>query len=748
MQEIRRYLSLDAAEGQGTNQEPAQEPTKETTSLADQILAQYAAKKAEEAEVATEPAAEVAEAAPIAAEEVAAVETETTEPAAATVAEPVAAAEVAHVTTESIIPSEEEEADKIAAVTAAEAEALAEAEVEQELDLTGKDKKALADLVEQYAAAEYTPKGHAAIRKIRDAFDALEDTERAAAQEKWLAENEGEAEGFEFRPDGTTIRFNNIMRQYNERRKAETVEAERRKEKNQARKLELLEQLRLMVESEDVAKNTDKFRKLEEEWKSIGPVPNTFAAEIRSNYQALRNMFYDRRSIYFELMDLDRKKNLEAKQGFIKRAQALLEEKSLNKAVDELNSLHEEWRNTGPVPRDVQDAVWAEFKAVSDEIYSRRREYVEKLKQEQAENLRRKLLLVERAQLLSNFKAERFEDWNEKSQQVVELEQEWKAIGPVSGEKATEVNRQFWGFVKQFFASKQAYFKALDKVKKDNLDAKTKLCEEAESLAESEDWEGVANAIKDLQSRWKEIGPVPTKLREPLYQRFKTACDKFFERRREQNNVTEREFEGNLEQKREVLKSLASQTADKNVSVDALMEALDQYQSIGFVPRKAMDGLAKDLVKTVDDYLTALKDTIGNAEYIKLRITVNGKLASGGRPSGPRGDRDGGDRGGDRGGFRRGGGRDDRRGPRQDENPNSLRGMERNLRNKISAVENQIHNYETNLGFFANSRNVDALRKDVENKIKNLTKELTELKEQHKLVQQGIAEEMKAGQQG
>jgi hypothetical protein len=748
-------------------------PVAAELSLADQILAEYAAKAASADAVAAEPEATQPEpeSTPVAEEAV------TPEVVAEITPEPVA--QVEEVVVEAVPAVEPANAEPEANVvvehtadTTAEPEAateeivaLAEAEVEAELDLAGLDKKSLADHLETYTAQAYSTKNDAAIRKIKAAFDHIEESERSVALEKFLADG-GEEDAFELKADGTSVRFNNMIKLYREKRRVEAVEAERSKEKNQARKLELLELLRQLVESDEEITSLDKLKKIEDEWKSIGPVPNTFAQDIRSNYGALRNLFYDRRSIYFELKELDRKKNLESKLGYIEKAKALVNEKALNKAVKELNELHEEWRNTGPVPKEEQEKIWAEFKALSDQIYTRRREYVDKIKVEQNENLGRKEILIEKALLISNFKADKFDEWNNMSQEVMKLEEEWKTIGNVPIEKANDVNKRFWGYIKQFFNAKHGYFKALDKEKAQNLAAKTALCVEAEGLQDSEDWEAAANALKQLQTRWKEIGPVPTKVRDSIYERFKAAVDKFFERKRQLNESTEKEYEVNLAAKRELLAKLEASIAAKTATEAEIQAVVDQFTAIGFVPRKAMDTLSKDVQRISEAYLEAIEG-INPTDLIKLKVSVHSRLTSrgGGRSydgersfdrgdrqdRGDRGDRggrrDGGDRGGDRGGrgdYRGGGDRrgGDRRGATADDG--SLRGMERNLRTRIQSIENQIHSYENNLSFFANSRNADSLRKDVEGKVKGLTKELDDVRSQLKIVQQGLADEAKA----
>lgn len=722
MEEKNINLTPESENTPNTNSE--NQAAQDAGSIADQILAEYSNKSEESAETAPVEEISIPEAV---VESIAVAEASVADATEALPADVSPVIEgVAHVTVEEDFATEATEES-----TSIEAETLAEAELDEELVLDGLDKKALFDKLEHYLAAAFSPKHDAAIRKIKEAFDLIDEKERQEAFEKFLQDG-GEEDAFEFKRDGLTIKFNNAVKLYRERRRAEQVEAEKAKEHNQALKIALLDELRQLVESDEGITSIQKFRDIEERWKAIGPVPNTFAQEIRSNYSALRNLFYDRRSIYFELMDLDRKKNLETKLGFIEKAKALLNEESLNKAVKDLNDLHEEWRNTGPVPKEEQEKIWADFKAVSDEIYAKRRAYLETIKVEQTENLKRKELLIEKAKLFSSFTADRFDEWNTRSQEVMKLEEEWKTIGNVPIEKAGDINKAFWGYIKNFFSNKHGFFKALDKEKAANLAAKTRLCEEAEALQDSEDWEAASNELKRLQTRWKEVGQVPTKVRESIYARFKAAADKFFERKRQHNEGQEQEYGANLEAKQALLKRLEDAIKAQTANADEIVEVVEAYNAIGFVPRKAMDTLSKDAARITENYLSAITN-INPTELIKLKVSVHAKL------NGRGGNRDNNFRRGDdrRGGNQRGGGN-------QNAADNSLRGMERNLRNKIQAIENQIHSYENNLSFFANSRNVDSLRKEVEGKVKGLQKELVDVRDQLKIIQQGLAEEAKA----
>src|SRR5690606_29752494 len=365
-------------------------------------------------------------------------------------------------------------------------------------------------------------------------------------------EGGGAEEDFEYKDDELDIAFDAHVRLIRDRRTKQLREEEDRKAENLRIKQELLEKLRELVDSQDMNKQFERFKELQKEWKAVGPVPGPHAKTIWANYHALVDRFYDNQSIYFELKELDRKKNLEAKLELCARAEKLAEVEIIKDAIRELNELHHEFKHIGPVPKDDKEAVWQRFKAASDAVYARRDAYLQNLQQELQVNLGNKASLSDAVQEFVNFQSDRIKEWNQKTKEILEIQKQWEVIGGLPRAKAKEVNKKFWSAFKTFFNNKNAFFKKLDEERENNLQLKNELVKRAHELKESNEWDRTSNELKNIQMKWKEIGPVPEKFREKVFKEFKEACDYFFEQKRMQHGKMEDEQAENLRQKEEI----------------------------------------------------------------------------------------------------------------------------------------------------------------------------------------------------
>jgi hypothetical protein len=566
---------------------------------------------------------------------------------------------------------------------------------EKDVDYTALSKIELVELAESLAKNSDFQKADAILRKIKPLFDDKKETDRNEALAKFVAEG-GEEGDFKFRDDAVG-RFNAAFGAIRDKRKKQIEDAEKSKQQNLVAKKALLEQLKSIVENEN-AESMAHIKKIQEEWKAVGPVPAAEAQNLSANYGVLLDRYYNNRHIYFELKELDRRKNLEAKLEICERAEKLLLEPSLNKAVKELNDLHEEYKNIGPAPKVEQEALWVRFKEVSDKIYNSRREYVENIRKEQDSNLQAKTVLCERSEQLVSFSSDRIDDWNSKTEELMALQKEWNAVGSVSRNKGADIAKKFWGNFKVFFANKSAFFKKLEESKQANLDKKTALCEQAEALSNSEEWESAANQLKELQNQWKLVGPVPNKFRNSIMDRFKQAADTFFNRKRAHFEVQDAEQAKNLAVKVAVCEKMEQAATDKKGTWEELQAMQKEFDGAGFVPRKEKDKIQQRYLKAIDNYIVS-SDDIDAADKPKLRLTAQ---------------------------VRKGG--------RNAEVISNVRGQEQNVRRQITQLENDIHLWRNNLGFFANSRNIDALRKEVDKKVAIAEREIDALKEQLRII--------------
>jgi hypothetical protein len=406
------------------------------------------------------------------------------------------------------------------------------------------------------------------LRHAKPVFDELRESERTEALERFTAEG-GEKDDFDYKPDELSQRFELAVRQLRERKHSYMKDQEKSREKNLHDKQALLEQLRQLVDSEETNVSLGALKKVQDEWKRIGPVPSAQSRDLWANYHALIERFYSNRSIYFELKELDRKKNLEAKQDIVDKAEKLAAQETSPNVIRELNDLHEEYKHVGPVPKEDQESLWQRFKAASDVIYSRRKEQLETQRKEQEQNVGTKVALCEEAEKYAGFGSDKIAEWNDQTRQILDLQKRWEASGFLPRDKAKEINKRFWAAFKGFFHHKNEFFRRLEAYREDNLRRKTSLCEQVEALKDSENVEATADKIKAYQLEWKEIGPVPEKQREAIFERFKQACDAFFDRRREQRNSTDREFEKNFTVKSEICDKIEKMAAEKSADMAA-----------------------------------------------------------------------------------------------------------------------------------------------------------------------------------
>ncbi|MDJ1493670.1 DUF349 domain-containing protein [Cytophagaceae bacterium DM2B3-1] len=591
------------------------------------------------------------------------------------------------------INAENEELDKSQSETL---EAEHEHVEEHHIDYASFTKKDFVKLAEDALAGQDQKQIDEVMRHAKPVFDEMKEVEKNLALEKFIASG-GDKEDFEYKYDGLTVRFENLCRQLKEKKVKWIQDQERSKEQNLQAKAALLERLRQLVDSEESNASVAELKKIQAEWKTTGPVPQAQGQELWANFNALVERFYSNRSIYFELKELDRKKNLELKADICEKAEKLAQQDASSAVVKELNELHEEFKHVGPVPREEQDAIWQRFKAASDVVYNKRKEQMESVRLQMEQHVSAKLALCTEVEPYAAFQSDKISDWNDKTKEILEIQKRWDAIGLLPREKAKEINKRFWAAFKQFFHHKNEFFRHLEAAREENLKIKTSLCEQVEALKDNDDFEATADKIKELQQRWKEVGPVSEKFRDAIFERFKQACDAFFERRRGQRNQTEREFEKNLEVKLNICAQIEKLAEEKSTDVAAFEALREQYEAAGFVPRKNMDSIRKRYSEAVKKFLENTQG-LSDTERAKAILTSELKISK--------------------------------------NNPHAARDLQRKeqaMRRKITQLENDIALWKNNLEFFANSKNADAFRKDFTSKIEAAEKELSDLKQQIKL---------------
>ena len=426
----------------------------------------------------------------------------------------------------------------------------------------------------------------------------------AEVQEAFKAFVEAGGEEDKFMPEIDTAEpvFREAMQAIRERRAAIQETLEKQKQDNLKRKLEILERIQQLASTpEEANKNFDEFKALQTEWKEIKAVPAERATELWKNYQLYVEQYYDLLKLGHELRDYDFKKNLETKMRLIQQAEALAENPDVLQAFNQLQTLHQEWKETGPVAKEIREDVWAKFKEASTIINKKHQAYFDAIKAREEENLTKKTALCEQLEAFDTENLKNFADWDGITQKIKELQAEWKTIGFAPQKMNTAIFERFRQGCDAFFEKKNAFFKDLKEELNTNLAKKKELVEKAEALMESTDWRSTGDILINLQKQWKEIGAVPRKYSEDLWKRFTSACDHFFEARQAATADVRNEEKANKEQKLGIIDQLKqlAETEGENV-IQQVKELQQKWSEVGHVPFRDKEKLYKEYRELCD----------------------------------------------------------------------------------------------------------------------------------------------------
>ena len=426
----------------------------------------------------------------------------------------------------------------------------------------------------------------------------------AEVQEAFKAFVEAGGEEDKFMPEIDTAEpvFREAMQAIRERRAAIQETLEKQKQDNLKRKLEILERIQQLASTpEEANKNFDEFKALQTEWKEIKAVPAERATELWKNYQLYVEQYYDLLKLGHELRDYDFKKNLETKMRLIQQAEALAENPDVLQAFNQLQTLHQEWKETGPVAKEIREDVWAKFKEASTIINKKHQAYFDAIKAREEENLTKKTALCEQLEAFDTENLKNFADWDGITQKIKELQAEWKTIGFAPQKMNTAIFERFRQGCDAFFEKKNAFFKDLKEELNTNLAKKKELVEKAEALMESTDWRSTGDILINLQKQWKEIGTVPRKYSEDLWKRFTSACDHFFEARQAATADVRNEEKANKEEKLGIIDQLKqlAETEGENV-IQQVKELQQKWSEVGHVPFRDKEKLYKEYRELCD----------------------------------------------------------------------------------------------------------------------------------------------------
>lgn len=539
--------------------------------------------------------------------------------------------------------------------------------------------------------------------EIADGAEAAEEAsiEAAEVQETESAPEEAAQESVSNNPFAELEKgFKSIYTEYKRKRAAYLEEMEKVKEENYKQKLQIIEELKALLErAEDVNSTFPTFRELQSRWKSISAVPQAKAKELWDSYQHCVEMFYDYIKINNEFRDLDFKKNLELKAELCERAEALENEPSVVNAFKELQKLHEEWKEIGPVAKEFRESIWERFKTITSAINKKHQSFFENMKNEQKENLAKKSALCEKAEAIAAQESGDSGLWNSLTKQMDAIQAEWKTIGFASKKENQKIYDRFRAACDKFYGAKREFYANFKNVMQDNLSKKEALCEQAEAIAGSEDWKKTSDRLIALQKQWREIGPVARKQSDVVWKRFRAACDKFFERKASHFGNIDEKYDENLVAKRALIEEVKAYTLsdskDENISV--MREFQNRWNEIGFVPFKEKEKIQKEWNAAMDMHFADIRSLESEKQLNRFIKKVSDIKSSG------KGDR-------------------------------SLRIERDKLLQKYKKCEQDIATLENNVGFFAKSKGADAFIEEINKKIMQAKEELARIEEKIKVI--------------
>ena len=461
-------------------------------------------------------------------------------------------------------------------------------------------KHEVLERVKELAHSDETP-AKDEVDHLKTAFYKLLFAEREADQKTFI-ENGGDPEAYVMKTDDSEEQFKAEMGLIKEKRAKAFQQQEEEKKANLQRKQQIIEKIKMMSTSpEEANKSYNDFKALQQEWKDIKAVPAEKANELWRNYQLYVEQYYDLLNLNRELREYDFKKNLEQKTLLCEAAEKLADEPDAVSAFHQLQELHQQYREIGPVAKELREQIWARFKAASTVINKRHQQHFEELRAKEEENLTRKTALCEKVEAIAKEENKNATDWENHTKQIIEIQTEWKTIGFAPQKMNVKIFDRFRAACDDFFGRKAEFFKTLKEKFAENTKKKKEMVEQAKALMDSTDWKATSDKLIKLQKEWKTIGMVPKKVGDQLWAEFVAACNKFFEARNAATAGTRNEEQQNLDRKKEIiakLKELLDSTAD-NVQA-TLQQLIDEYGKIGHVPFKEKDKLFKEYHKVVD----------------------------------------------------------------------------------------------------------------------------------------------------
>lgn len=552
-------------------------------------------------------------------------------------------------------------------------------------------KQEVIERIKELAHGEEMPQKEE-MEQLKTVFYKLHFAQREAEMKAYLDAG-GDPEKYQITPDEDEEVFKAEMGVVKERRAKFAQEQEEIKQENLKKKLDIIEKIKAMVTSPEMAnKSYQEFKQLQTEWKELKLVPADKANELWRNYQLYVEQFYDLLKLNNEAREYDFKKNLEIKTRLCEAAEHLADEEDVISAFHQLQKLHQEFRETGPVAKELRDEIWARFKAASTVVNKRHQQHFEELRAKEENNLARKTELCEKVEEIAKTDAKGASEWEKLTKAIIDIQTEWKTIGFAPQKMNVKIFERFRAACDTFFSRKAEYFKDIRQKFAENAEKKKALVEQAKALQDSTDWKATTDKIIALQKEWKTIGIVPKKLGDDLWNEFKDACNKFFEARNAINADSRNAERENLNQKRSIIEQLNALAEDTGEEIkEKVQKLIEQYQSIGHVPFKEKDKLYKEYHDIVDRLYKNLNISASRRRLDNFKNNLK-QMA--------------------------------------DKGANVLDNERARLMRKYETIRSEVQTYENNLGFLnASSKKGNSLIDEMNRKVEKLRNEMNLVRE-------------------
>ena len=558
--------------------------------------------------------------------------------------------------------------------------------------------KAIAEQVEETAKAE--------IDNLKQAFYKLHNAQQEAAKREFI-ENGGSTDAYSPQPDPLEEEFKQVMSVIKEKRNAANAELEQQKEMNLQVKLSIIEELKELLESpEDANTNYTEFKKLQQQWNETNPIPPARVNELWKSYQLYVEKFYDLLKLNNEFREYDFKKNLATKTHLCEAAEKLAAEEDVVSAFHQLQKLHQEFRETGPVAKELRAEIWNRFKEASSVINRRHQQHFEAQKEAEQHNLDQKTVICEIVEAIDYAALSGFASWEKQTQEIIALQAKWKSIGMAPQKANAKIFERFRRACDEFFGKKAEYFKSVKESMSENLEKKRALCEKAEALKESTDWKATAEILTQLQKEWKTIGPVQKKYSDAVWKRFISACDYFFEQKGKATSSQRSAEQENLQKKRALIEQLAaleSAAGDPDTIIKQVRELQKEWNAIGHVPIKEKDKLFKQYRALADKLFDRYNLNVSNRKLSHFKSSIS-QLQEGSQQG-------------------------------------LLREREK-LSRTIEAMRSELQTYENNIGFLtAASKKGNSLVNEINRKMEKLKADIELAKEKMKLLEENLSQQ-------